>query len=126
MTIWVKVCGVTNAPDARAAVEAGVDALGLNFVPSSKRYIAPARAREIVRALGGVVTWVGVVADLPASELRALRDEVGFDLWQLHGHEPPEALEPLLPNAYKALPIGSPDDARAAARYSGDRVLVDA
>ncbi len=126
MALWVKVCGVTNVEDARAAADAGVDALGLNFVRSSKRYVSPAVASEIVRALGGAVTWVGVVADAPEHELRALKNEVGFDLWQLHGHEPPEALEPLLPDAYKALPIGAAEDVAAAARFAGDRVLVDA
>jgi phosphoribosylanthranilate isomerase len=126
MTVWVKVCGVTNVEDARAAVEAGVDALGLNFVPSSKRYVSPTIARDIVGAIGAVVTWVGVVADRREEDLRSLRDEVGFDLWQLHGHEPPEALEPLLPDAYKAIPIGSEEDVRVAGRFSGDRVLVDA
>ncbi len=126
MTLWVKICGVTTVDDARAAARAGVDALGLNFVRASKRFIDPRRAREIIDAVGRSVTWVGVVADEPASRLRELRDEVGFDLWQLHGHEPPEALEPLLPDAYKALAMGSSEDARAASRYGGDRVLVDA
>lgn len=47
----VKVCGVTTPEDAVASAEAGVDFLGLNFVPSSKRYINVSTAKEISAAI---------------------------------------------------------------------------
>lgn len=126
MTLWVKVCGVTSVADAERVAASGVDAIGLNFVPSSKRCVTTERAREIVRAVGSRVTFVAVVADRAPAELRALREEVGFQLWQLHGHESPALLAELLPDAYKALSVGTAEDALGADTFGGDRVLVDA
>ena len=37
----LKVCGITNQPDADAAIAAGATAIGFNFYPKSPRYIAP-------------------------------------------------------------------------------------
>src|SRR5438046_2418168 len=41
----VKICGITRAEDAQAAVDAGAQALGFVFWPDSPRFIEPARAR---------------------------------------------------------------------------------
>ena len=47
--------------DLRAkACEAGADFLGFNFWPRSSRYIAPAKARRIVRRLPKGIAAVGV------------------------------------------------------------------
>lgn len=127
MSIWVKVCGITTLEDARAALDAGVDAIGLNFVPASKRFIEPRAARDLVRQLGqAATTWVGVVADESPERLRELRDEVGLDWLQLHGRETPNDLEQVLPGAFKAVTIGDASDVAFAETFGGDRVLVDA
>ena len=39
-TIRIKICGITSATDARAAVEAGADYIGLNFFPPASRSIS--------------------------------------------------------------------------------------
>jgi phosphoribosylanthranilate isomerase len=124
--VWVKICGVTSPEDARLAAEAGADAIGINLVPGTPRFVDEARAAEIARAVRGKLAVVGVVADLPTPRMRALRDQIGLDLLQLHGDEPAEALAAVLPAAYKAVRIGGPSDLAAADRALGDRVLVDA
>jgi phosphoribosylanthranilate isomerase len=45
--VFVKICGITRPADAVAAVGAGADAIGLNFVEGSVRQIDVAAAREI-------------------------------------------------------------------------------
>lgn len=127
MSVWIKVCGVTTVEDAVAAIEAGVDAIGLNFVPSSKRYLEPEAAASLIEQVGrDEVEWVGVVADDPVVHLQELRKRLPLHWWQLHGKESPEELELLLPSAYKALPIANASDVARAERFGGERLLVDA
>jgi len=54
--IRVKVCGITNAEDARASIAAGADALGFNFVEGTPRYIRPEVAAAIIAELPAFVT----------------------------------------------------------------------
>ncbi len=126
MSFWVKICGITNLEDARAVVDAGADAIGLNFVPQSKRFVSPVMARHIVEELEDAVEWVGVVANEEPEHLEELRSSIGLDFLQLHGDEPPKALEPLLPRAFKAVAIASSADVKSARAFGGDRLLVDA
>jgi phosphoribosylanthranilate isomerase len=85
----IKVCGMTRLEDALDAVAAGVDAVGFNFWPGSKRHVDVARAREIVGALPGGVLRVGVFVRATPEEVRATVGEVGLDAVQLHGDEDP-------------------------------------
>lgn len=68
----------------------GADALGMIFVPSSKRYLPLEAARQIVRVIPPFVMAVGVFVDASldtiAQTVRALR----LTCVQLHGHETPE------------------------------------
>lgn len=84
----VKVCGICDPESGRAAVEAGADLLGLHFCPSPRR-VSLAEARAVVDALPRRPLLVGVFIDQPADEIDALVAEVGLDLVQLHGSEPP-------------------------------------
>ncbi len=123
---YVKICGITSVRDAILAVEAGADALGLNFVPASKRVIDTATAARISDAVSGRVELVAVVANRSVPELEELRSATGVQWLQLHGSEAPEELELLLPLAYKAVAIATRADAARADEYGGDRLLVDA
>ncbi len=87
--MFVKICGITRADDARLAVDLGAAAIGFVFWPGSPRFIAPARAREIVRRLPPFVSTVGVFVDQPLEHIRAVADSVGLSAVQLHGRETP-------------------------------------
>ncbi|MCC7157307.1 MAG: phosphoribosylanthranilate isomerase [Bryobacterales bacterium] len=82
----VKICGVTSLDDALAAVEAGADAIGLNFWPGSPRFVETATARDITAALPASVLKVGVFVDVYSE---AIAGEVGLDVIQLHGENGP-------------------------------------
>ena len=125
-TLHVKICGLTRIEDVEAAISAGADMIGLNFVPGSPRCIDVARARALAGAARGRVEIVGVVADLDPLQVKAIVADVGLDRVQLHGDEPPEVIGALAPHAFKALRIGGAEDVALAARYEGDLLLVDA
>lgn len=90
MGVRVKICGITSADDAAAAVDAGADALGFMFYPPSPRYLLPEAAREIARSLPPFVTRVGVFVDAPEDRVRDIAKLVGLDAVQFHGKETPE------------------------------------
>lgn len=105
----------------------GASAIGINLWTGSPRFVDETTAREIalaVTAAGALA--VGVVVDRTAPDMLALRERLALGCLQLHGDEPPEALAPLLPHAYKAIRIASGDDVARADEYPGEHVLVDA
>jgi phosphoribosylanthranilate isomerase len=81
----VKVCGITNAEDAAAAIADGANAIGFNFYPQSPRYIAPQRAAEISTASG--VRRVGVFVNEALARVEEIARIAGLDVAQLHGEE---------------------------------------
>jgi phosphoribosylanthranilate isomerase len=122
---WIKICGVTSVEDAERVIELGADAIGLNFVMASKRRVTREQAALIVQAAAGRIELVAVVADPTDPEVKELRDELGITWLQLHGQEPAARVTRLLPHAYKAVPIEDAADARRAATFPGERLLVD-
>lgn len=83
----VKICGITNVEDAEVAVRAGADALGFVMYRKSPRFVEPAVAKAIIAGLPPFVLPVGVFVNEEAERVRALMDECGFALAQLHGDE---------------------------------------
>jgi len=93
--VKVKICGITNWPDARRACEAGADFLGFNFYPPSPRYITPTRARRIVRRLPKGVAAVGVFVNESEQSMAETARRVGLEYLQLHGEESPKVVSNL-------------------------------
>ena len=108
--IRVKVCGITNAEDARVSVSAGADALGFNFVEGTPRYIRPEVAAAIIAELPAFGTPVGVFWDHPAGHVKAVAEQCRLGALQFHGDETPEALgEHSLPTI-KVIKVTGPED----------------
>ena len=76
----IKICGITNEEDARAAAHAGANALGFNFYPKSPRYIDLGRAREIAECVPAGVLSVGVFVNASEEELIEVSSEVPLDI----------------------------------------------
>ena len=90
MRTRVKICGITRAEDASAAIQHGCDAIGLVFYEPSPRYVTPATARSIAAGLPPFVSAVGLFVDADAEYVREVLSQVRLDLLQFHGDETPE------------------------------------
>jgi phosphoribosylanthranilate isomerase len=112
--VRVKICGVTSVADARAAIAAGADMIGLNFYSGSKRCISVERAQEIVAALPDHVWTVGVFVNASRAEIDRVRVAVKLDAIQLHGDEPPEMTQGFSIPVVRMLKLRNADDARRA------------
>jgi phosphoribosylanthranilate isomerase len=86
----VKICGITRAADARAAAEAGADAVGLVFYPPSPRFLSTERAVEIRDALPPFVQTVALFVNPDAAQVAQVIGRVKPAMLQFHGDETPD------------------------------------
>jgi len=89
----VKICGITRAADARAAADAGADAIGLVFYPPSPRFLSVERAREIRDALPPFVQAVALFVNPDAAQVAQVIGRVHPAMLQFHGEESPGLCE---------------------------------
>lgn len=90
MRTRIKVCGITRPGDARAAAEAGADAIGLVFYPKSPRYLSVERAVEIRDALPPFVQTVALFVNPDAAQVAQVIGRVKPAMLQFHGEEAPQ------------------------------------
>jgi phosphoribosylanthranilate isomerase len=90
MRTRVKICGITRPGDARAAAQAGADAIGLVFYPPSPRYLGTERAVEIRDALPPFVQTVALFVNPDAAQVAQVLGRVRPSMLQFHGEETPE------------------------------------
>jgi phosphoribosylanthranilate isomerase len=127
-SVQIKICGVTNARDAKASVELGAHLIGLNFYPKSPRYIEPKVGRQIVEALPTNTVAVGVFVDGNADEIRKTANTAGLRCVQLHGNFSPEMAHELtgefrVIRVFSTYPRFRPED---VSFFPDSDVLIDA
>ncbi|MAE36116.1 MAG: phosphoribosylanthranilate isomerase [Oceanospirillaceae bacterium] len=121
----IKICGITRAEDADAAVEAGADALGLVFYPPSPRAVDVAQA---VDAVGNVPAFVSVTAlfvNPTVEEVQRVLDSVRIDLIQFHGDEDDDFCRQFKRPYIKALRVRQASDVVASCmRFPGALAIL--
>jgi len=125
--VFVKVCGITSAKDAVAAVDAGVDAIGLVFADSPRR-VPIETAAAIVGSISPFVRCVGVFQNAPPDDVLDVVHRAGLAGVQLHGTYGPDdiaVIRSTVPFVMWACAAESPDVA-IAERWRADAVLIDA
>jgi len=83
----IKICGFTNADNAREASLLGIDAIGLVFYDKSPRHVDVESALEIVNALPPFINRVGLFVNADSSFIDEVLCEVPLDTLQFHGDE---------------------------------------
>jgi phosphoribosylanthranilate isomerase len=90
--LLVKICGITNWPDAKAACDAGADMLGFNFYEKSLRRVSTVEAATMRAKLPSGVQAVGLFVNAKPTEINSLHAFVRFTAAQLHGDETPSVV----------------------------------
>lgn len=124
----LKVCGVTSQADAQQLVELGVPALGVNFWPHSKRYVAPDDA-HFLRELKGQILRVGVFVNASSVTVLSLLENDLIDVVQLHGDESPEDAAYLRQHHIpfiKAIGVQHQDSLANVLDFGAHAILLDA
>jgi phosphoribosylanthranilate isomerase len=76
--------------DALSSIEGGGNALGFVFYKNSPRYIAPARARDIIGQLPRNIIKVGIFVNSEEKTIKHIAKLCGLGILQFHGNESPE------------------------------------
>jgi phosphoribosylanthranilate isomerase len=118
----LKVCGITNAEDAAAAVAGGANAIGFNFFARSPRCLAPEQAAAIATPAG--VRRVGVFVNEAPARIAEIARIAGLDTVQLHGDETP-ADYPVGIATWKAVRVGEGFDVAPWAGCPAEALLLD-
>ena len=127
--VAVKICGIRTGEQAEAIIDAGADALGINFYPKSKRFIARGEALPWLQEIGDAVPRVAVTVNASDDELKSIADSGGIDWIQLHGDESPNRVESLIQQGlpvFRALGVKDDTFLESAAAYPGSPLLHEA
>jgi len=125
--VSLKICGVTRLNEAEELAAVGVDALGFNFWPQSKRYLAVEDAAWL-KDLSGKILRVGVFVNQPLDFSISLYQDGLIDVIQLHGDETHAAAEILRQREIpfiKALGVKAKADLAEAAKFKASALLLD-
>jgi phosphoribosylanthranilate isomerase len=126
MSVKVKICGITNAPDALTAVEAGADALGFMFYEPSPRHVSISQAARIIKELPPFIIKVGVFVDADEDLVMRAIGDCSLNMLQFHGHETPEYCSQFGLMSMKAFRMRDAASLAALQEYPTEAWLLDA
>lgn len=131
MSTQIKICGVTLPDDAARIAAWGVEYIGLNFWPRSKRYLDPARAPIVAAAAraSGPTKIVGVFVDADLGDVKEIAANAPLDAIQVHGDETPDDVRAIaeatgLP-VWRSIAVGEPAALEHLDIWPVEHVLLD-
>ncbi|MBK1830875.1 phosphoribosylanthranilate isomerase [Verrucomicrobiaceae bacterium R5-34] len=127
-TTSLKICGVTRMEDVSALIDLGVDALGVNFWPHSKRYLAPDSASPLLQHAAGKILRVGVFVNADPELPRSLLAANQIDVAQFHGDESADYCAAFASENLpfiKAIGVKNKDSLANISDYNATAILLD-
>ena len=108
--MWVKICGITSGDDARAAWDAGADAIGVNFVAGPRKITTQAAATilESVPAGRTAVALVELAANGCDPALAELLARWGVRQLQVYGRVSSEGVADLAARGWRPIVVCRP------------------
>lgn len=124
-----KVCGLTRLSDALVCAEAGINAIGINFWPKSKRFHPFSQAKTWLEQVPDSLTRVAVFVNAPAGEVREIIASGLIEVAQFHGDESEDYVRSFLEAGtpvIRALSARTEADLEKIARSPVQTILLDA
>lgn len=121
----IKICGITNLDDARAACEAGADYLGFVLFNKSPRAVSPATLRRIREKLDTKTKCVGVFVNQSPSAVAQIASDCGLDVVQLCAEEQPKAFRPLPLKIWRVIRIRNGLAWPSPSKWPAERYVLD-
>lgn len=121
----VKICGLTNLDDARAALDSGADYLGFVLYDKSPRCISRTNLRRIQERLPDITQSIAVFVNESRAEILKIASECGLYAVQLHGQESPNRFTGMSLPLWRAVsflkgrPVPQPDE------WKAERFIID-
>ena len=125
MDVKIKICGITNAEDARAAADAGADAIGLMFFEQSPRCVSIGTATEIAGSVSPFILKVGVFVNPEPQFVFSAISACGLNVLQFHGEETSDFCQQFGMMTMKAFRIKDAESLQQLSNFKTDAFLLD-
>ncbi len=126
MELEIKICGITNVEDARAALALGVDYLGFIFYPKSPRAVTPGQVVAVLAGIGQPCKAIGVFVNASPGEVEAAVEQCGLWAAQIHGDEEAGAFLDSSVRLWRALKMTPSGPRPDPSGWAAERYVVDA
>lgn len=112
----LKICGVRNIADAQFCESIGVDFIGLNFIPTSKRHIDLQTGIKICGSVRNIKT-VGIFLNQPIDYVNSVAQQLDLHYIQLAGDEDVRTIKQCNRPVIKTISIRQKNDLKPLAGF---------
>lgn len=121
----IKICGLTNLDDARAALDHGADYLGFVLYGKSPRAVSFTRLRHIQERLSDNKRSIGVFVNESEKKVLKIATECGLHAVQLHGQELPDEFNSLPLPVWRAVHFQHGQPVPKPGKWQAERYVID-